>query len=603
MHSTSTTYSRLWCSCLLAVAFLFVWTSDATAAGRKGRKVRLSVPIMKASELKPGMKGYGLTTFKGSTPERFDVEVIDVLQKSFPKHPMILIKCSHPVLDKSQIISGMSGSPIYIKDKLIGALAYGWSFTKEPIAGVTPIEWMMEEMAEPEQTKPKGGASVSMEDFKMVSAPVGNELRTFRPVQIPVCLSGFGGLPARAMSKLGEEFHKRGLMIVQGASGSTSAGEIGMDALVPGAPLGVVLMRGDISLTGIGTLTHREKNRIIAFGHPMLFSGQEVAMPVTTAHIHGVLPSQVASFKFGSPSLSVGTLTQDRWPAVAATLGRKCPMVEVTGHIDNPTSGKTEDVRVEMVRNRSLSPMLLSLATSQLLLLEGASWTRFVVDYTLSMEFEKHGKLELQGMDVAWGGFYVSEPSSVLYGLMANQFEPLLPTRISFSLKTIHKRIEARIQRAWLGQLEARPGGEVQLYIRVQPYDGRPKDISFPVSIPAHLDEGKYEIVVGGGGSYAVQRPTPPAESVKDLFTQLKSRYRPTTVVAVLKLPTVGVGFKGKLFEQLPSSVFGTLVSSSSAGVSTFQDGIRVTHETDWYLTGQTQCLKLIVKQSAEDHQ
>jgi len=119
--------------------------------------------------------------------------------------------------------------------------------------------------------------------------------------------------------------------------------------------------------------------------------------------------------------------------------------------------------------------------------------------------------------------------------------------------------------------------------------------------IPPHLDEGKYDIVVGGGSSWAVQQPTPPAESVKDIFTQLKMRYRPTTAVALLKLPSVGVGFKGRLFRQLPSSVFGTLVSSSSAGVSTFQDGIRFTHETKWYLTGETQRLKIIVKQSAEE--
>jgi hypothetical protein len=245
--------------------------------------------------------------------------------------------------------------------------------------------------------------------------------------------------------------------------------------------------------------------------------------------------------------------------------------------------------------------MLLWYASAYLLLLEGAADTSFAVNYTLDMEFEKHGKLHLEGMDMAWGGYSVSEPEYALDELMNNHFEPLKPKQISFELKAVHKRIDARIQRAWLDQLEVQPGKEVTLHLRVHPYDSRPKEITFPIRIPPHLDEGKYEIVVGGGTNWAVRQPTPPAEAVKDIFTQLKMRYRPTTAVAVLKLPSVGVGFKGRLFRQLPSSVFGTLVSSSSAGVSTFQDGIRFTHETKCYLTGGTQRLKIIVKQSAEE--
>ena len=150
-------------------------------------------------------------------------------------------------------------------------------------------------------------------------------------------------------------------------------------------------------------------------------------------------------------------------------------------------------------------------------------------------------------------------------------------------------------------RLEVRPGSEVDLHIRVQPYGSKAQEIVFPIRIPPQLDEGKYDIVVGGGNNRAVAQPTPPAESVNDIFTQLKMRYSPTTAVAILKLPSVGVGFRGQLFRQLPSSVFGTLVSSSSAGVSTFQDGIRFTHDTEWYLVGEDQRLKIIVKQSAED--
>jgi hypothetical protein len=392
--------------------------------------------------------------------------------------------------------------------------------------------------------------------------------------------------------RLRKQFHERGLLLLEGTGGSTYSENIGVEKLVPGAPLGVSLMRGDISLTGIGTLTHREGDRIIAFGHSMLLSGQEVAVPLTTAFVHGVLPSQWSSFKFGSPSKSVGTLTQDRYPAVAGSLGRKCPMIPVTAKVENLTNGKTQTLKVEMIHGRFWSSALLGLTSSYLLLLEGVADTNYVVDYSIDMEFEKHGSLHLEGMETAFWTFGPSAPQMALSSLLNNPFEPMEPKAIDLKFTVIHRRIDARIQRAWFEQLEVQPGKEVKLHIRVNPYKDAPREIIFPIRIPAHLDEGKYEVVVGGGNDWAVQLPTPPAESVKDIFTQLKTRYRPTTAVAVLKLPSVGVGFKGQLYRQLPSSVFGTLVSSSAAGVSTFQDSIHFTHQTSWYLTGATQRLK-----------
>ncbi len=608
-----TTTGRTVRALLAAGALLAALLAGDMAWGAERKKaIKLSVPIMKSSELRPGMKGYGLSVFKGTKPEKFEVEVVDVLERAFPKHDMILIKCKHPVVNKAHIIAGMSGSPIYINDKLIGALAYGWSFTKEPIAGVTPIEWMLEELAEPQPVKqgagargkqggiaPKRNGGLALGNKNADPVPVERGAR-LRPLAIPMCSSGLVGLPPKALSKIRARFSKRGLHLAEGGAG-TSRHKIGIDSLVPGGAIGVSLMRGDISLTGIGTITHREGNRLIAFGHPMMLTGQEVAYPITTAYIHGVLPSQWSSFKFGSPSRSVGLLTQDRMPAIAGTIGKKCPMIDVSLSIFNPSNGKTEKMNVQMIRSRNWSPMLMWYACGQLMLNEGVADSSFAVDYSLDMEFEKHGKLHLEGMDMAWGGYSISEPEHALYSLMQNSFEPMKPSKINVKLKAIHKRIDATIQRVWLDQLEVQPGKEVKLHIQVNPYGGKPEEIVFPIKVPPHLDEGKYDLVVAGGGSWAVEQPTPPADSVKDIFTQLKRRYRPTTAVAVLKLPSVGVGFKGQLYRQLPSSVFGTLVSSSSAGLSTFQDGIHFTHKTKWYLTGGSQRLKIIVKQSAEE--
>lgn len=584
----------------LAVVTLGVIILAGQSQGKSDKKFSISVPIMKVSDIKPGMKGYGLTVFRGTKPERFDVEIVDVLKKAFPKHDLILARCSHPIIDKAHIIAGMSGSPIYINDKLIGALAYGWSFTKEPIAGITPIEWMLEEIHAPEGSLGGAGPRFVPPDGKSNkknSQPHSGITR----LKIPVSLSGTLGLRSKAIEKLREIFDERGLMLLEGTSGSAASENIGVDSLVPGAAIGVALLRGDITMTGIGTLTHREGNRIIAFGHPMLFSGQEIAMPLTTAFIHGVLPSQWSSFKFGSPSQSVGTLTQDGFSSIAGTLGQDCPMIPVTATIHNPSNDSSETIHVEMIDNRELSPYLVLLTSAYLTLLEGAQWSNFSVEYTLNMTFEKYGKLELKGIDTAYSGFIMFEPYRAVSRVLNNPFEPLKLKEVVIDMKAIHRRIDARIQRAWLDQLEVRPGTNVTLHLMIHPYGEKPREITFPIAIPTHLDEGKYEIVVGGGGHWEVQPPTPPSEAVTDIFTQLKTRYRPTTAVAVLKLPSVGVGFKGTLFRQLPSSAFGILVSSSSAGVSTFQDSIHFTKETQWILTGDSQQLKIIVKQSAEE--
>jgi len=589
--------------CFLSILLLISASGVTPAQERGAAKTRISVPIMKTSQIKPGMKGYGLTVFRGIKPERFEVEVIDVLKKAFPKHDLILIKCAHPVIEKAHIIAGMSGSPIYINNKLIGALAYGWGFTKEPIAGVTPIEWMLEEMDEP---KPQEQGAADNAGFPLLSkndaAQTSKSLeKGIRPLSLPLYLSGSAGLPDRFMNELNKKFSTMGLTLMQGAGGSAYSQKIGIKELVPGAPLGVSLMKGDIDLTGIGTLTHREGNRIIAFGHPMMLSGQEVAMPITTAFIHGVLPSQWTSFKFGSPSKAVGTLTQDRMPAIAGTLRRTCRMIPMHAEVYNPTNKRTQSVDVEMVYSRFWTPALASLVKSYLIELEGITDSNYVIDYVLTVEFENYEPLKLQGMMRAWWLFTGWKPYMVLSSLVDNPFEPLRPKRIDLKMKTVHKKIDARIQRAWFDQLEVQPGSEVKLHVQIHPFKDTQQEITFPIKIPPHLDEGKYDIVVAGGDDWAVQMPTPPAESVNDIFTQLKMQYLPTTLVAILELPTVGVGFRGQLFRQLPSSVFGTLVSSSSAGVSTFQDGIHFTHETPWYLTGGSQRLKIVVKQLAEE--
>ncbi len=257
--------------------------------------------IMPVSDIHPGMKGYGLTVFQGTKPERFDVEVIDVLKNFRPKQDLILVKTKHPRLEITKVVAGMSGSPIYLNDKMIGAYAYGWSFGSEPVAGVTPIRNMLDELARPlpdridgwplrlmpvagkpaaapeRRASNDGGRryqgelghydlrehaaqlarAVGLDNSRVVSA--------LTPVSTPILM---GGMSSRSIAFAQQLMAPLGLEPLQ-AGGGASTEASAPTRYVDGGAVGVELVRGDMSAMGLGTVTRVEGDKLVAFGHPM----------------------------------------------------------------------------------------------------------------------------------------------------------------------------------------------------------------------------------------------------------------------------------------------------------------------------------------------
>ncbi len=309
--------------------------------------ILLSFPIyseqefMEIDQIKPGMKGYGKSVFSGTKVETFSATIISVMKDFSPGHDVILVKLSgNEIVENAGVISGMSGSPIYIDGKLIGAVAYSWSFSKEPIAGVTPIMEMLDLKKKFSESKQRGFGIFGMDMDK----------EGLNYIQTPVTLTGFN---QHGFQEFKKEFSPFGFYPVQG--GGVGIGDISITTLEPGSPVAVQLIKGDMDISAIGTVTHVDGDEVYAFGHPMLNAGN-IRLPMATAYIHTVLPSVYRSFKMGSSVTTIGEFVQDRTPGVYGKIGRKPDYVNLKFLINE------KEFNVDIINNKYLLGTLLRTA-------------------------------------------------------------------------------------------------------------------------------------------------------------------------------------------------------------------------------------------------
>ncbi|MFN3467658.1 MAG: SpoIVB peptidase S55 domain-containing protein, partial [Candidatus Brocadiales bacterium] len=366
--------------CLLFTAYSLLFTAHcpvacgAVDAGLTGNSPAADV-FLNVDELRPGMKGYGKTVFFGDRILVFDVEILGVLKNWETKNDMILVKLSGGPLEKTGVISGMSGSPVYVEDKVIGAVSYGWGFAKEAIAGVTPIKEMLKVLeageagarrelgAAPDKDAPLGTWESPLEPQEIHQGQMKETLAStlggpqpkadvtlkMVPIKTPLVVSGFD---QRVLKEMSEGLEKYGLFPVQGGGGSAPGGAdtamglplaeggqaLNQDGsgqvletgkMVPGAAIATILAIGDINASAVGTLTYRSGDNFLAFGHPFIQAGK-TDIPMAGAHVHAVIPIQSTSLKLASPTRILGKIFQDSKSALAGTLGRFSTMIPCT---------------------------------------------------------------------------------------------------------------------------------------------------------------------------------------------------------------------------------------------------------------------------------
>lgn len=585
-------------------------------------------------EIRPGMRGYGLSVFRGTEPERFDVEVVDVLHQFLPGQDLILARTPHPVLDRAIAVGGMSGSPIYFDGKLAGAYAYGWTFGLEPVIGITPIRSMLAEIDRPfrptsfpgarplperptdrtTRTRAPRQASLGglppylggrVDAFSTLRAHRESATTTpplgLQPAATPLMLAGFTPHMARVLQ---EELEPYGLLPMQGGGGQAPRTNV-PPSFVDGGALGVQLIRGDMAATGIGTVTHvAPGGRLIAFGHPMMNAG-ESGLPTCTARVLHVFQSVARSFKLAEAIEPYGTLIHDRQPAIVVDRSLAAATIPVRIRLNGLEGAPQTEWNVEVASHRSLSPLLIFSALGNALEASAADQTDVVFTARYSVGIEGHGTVQLEDR-----GYMASGPGDSralsrlrLFDLMevayGNPFETSRVTSVDLELDIRFARDVAIIDEAWIASPEVDPGSDVEVHVRLVRY-GVPNEVrTIRVHVPESAAGETLTLELESGS--AVEDPRPDARNVADLLRIVRQQYPATTLVASLKMPARGLRFRGHVVQSLPLGALDSLQRTSGSGPGQpFQTYLRRSEELGRIVAGATQ-LQLRVRETPRE--
>lgn len=528
---------------------------------------------MPVSEVREGMVGTGYSVFSGTEVDTFSVVIVGVLKGYRPGFDLIMARPSSPVVDKTGVVGGMSGSPVYIDGKLIGAVSYTWSFLKEPMAGITPIDQMLTLLPARDAKPPR-----PEDAFGDLGAPqaFAGDVGGAKPIATPLALAGF---TSEAIRYLDPWLAERGFVASPGGANLPGGS---CDSLRPGSAIGVQLVRGDWSAAAIGTVTYRDGDRLLAFGHPFLAMGW-MELPMTAARIHTIMSSQQISNKIGSPTATCGTIFADRSVGIAGTLGPSPSMIPVTVSIAG-TGGRSRAYHLEVARSRYLTPALVSASVvnsiSEALYDAGVATVRY--DFSLYMN---GGSRTIRKEDT----FVSTAPVSGVGETVGQSLTLLLgdrfrPSRLDSA--RVNVRVEEGIDEAALVGIRVSPAAviagdslEVDLTLRRPGKQVETRRVR--IRVPPTSPEGELTVRVCDAGEtekWEMQRA--PERYQPETFDQLAALIeadRASDRIYVQLYRTVGgavVG--GREISQAPGSVLNVLGSSPKSGESATTKGATV---------------------------
>jgi hypothetical protein len=567
-------------------------------------------------DLRPGMKGKGRTVMKGTKVEPFDAEVLGVMKNTSPGRDMVLCRLSGLNLDKTGVIAGMSGSPIYIDGKLLGAVAFAWAYGKEPIAGVTPFSQMhsyveaFERRDLAEQGKPVrvglkaplrvGGKSFDTvtvsQSFDAPATPKEEDGLFLVPLQTPLAASGF---TPHALSLLRDRVKGYGLLPMQGGATTARVAEEEKNAVLePGGPLAVAMITGDFDLSGIGTVTHIEGNRIYGWGHPFMGLGT-CDFPAMTGYIHTVYPRQTVSFKMGSPLKAVGVINADVSTCIAGWVGKKPDMLPVRMTVRYGADDE-KTFNVEVARQRTMLASLIYTALTNSVDMEGDLPEELTADMTCRIEVE--GRAPIVVKDTFSGSSYSGgrAPSalynpigSIIQQLTYNSYKQVRVNRVECETVLRPGRISADIEAVELDADTYAPGDTVKATAYVRPYKGQRQRVAVSLKLPADLPEGTYSAQVCDDLACARQdlRDNPTLynpQNVDQIFAALKvlTDVKRTSLALRVPVNAVGVALDGKALPNLPPSMVAILGQSRRSGAQTMGGALVSRATTEWVVQG-----------------
>ena len=438
------------------------------------------------SQVRPGMQGYAYTIFAGDQIEKFDLEVLGVLDNFLgPKQSIILIQLKGPKVEHTGVVAGMSGSPVYLDGKLAGALSLKLGiFTKEPIAGVTPIQDVL-------NPPPSATAGIPMQQFGVPAEasassglPSGSALE---PIETPLVFSGF---QSAALQQFASQIQGYGLVATQGGTSAPSPQD---GHLVAGDMAGMVLVQGDASINSACTVTAVEKDRVFLCGHPFLNLG-DVQLPMARSRVVTTLSSDLASTKIVNVAGSIGTITSDHLTAVTGKLG--APPVMIPLDLSLRASGSEKKLHFEIVDHPKLTPLLVAITTFNGLTQNPIYGESTTLHLTGEIRLHGHAPVELEntfapGDNLTPDGFPIAlAMQNVFARLFSNTFEPAKVDAISLHVDSSPGRKSFSIESAWLEKGEAAPGETLRVRVLLRPYRGAPQIQETIVRVPEQVSRG-----------------------------------------------------------------------------------------------------------------
>ena len=552
--------------------------------------------LIAVADIRPGMTGYGLTVFQGTKPDRFNVKVIGVLRHFLPQQDLILIESDDPRMIHSGIVAGMSGSPIYIKtadgDRLAGALAYGWHFAKDPIAGVTPIENMLGEMRRPLRGRERTPVAMAANDKPRLPDPIvpssSPGAPSLVPATVPLSLSGFGPAAFNELTKALEPWNITPMAAGGGGSPGTPTGP---DHFEPGGAISVELIRGDMSAAGTGTVTYVDGDKLVAFGHPMFNLG-ELYLPISTAEVHTIMSSISSSFKMASPVREIGSLLQDRQSCIVGDTSQRADMIPVHVRVNSPGKpGATFNAQV--IRHRFLTPMLAAAVVGNAAQTAASDVADATITVHTSLGVKGFRPLELVDHAFSIDGFSQRTLSATsgmkaIGEILFNPFSPANLERIDVEVEVDYRADVAEIIGLAMSTDTPEPGSRPSLRVTLRPYNGAEWTESVPVEIPRSLAGQLVKIEVAAGN--LVKPEQAPPENFGGLMDNLRKSYPARSLVVTVQAPDDALAVRGSVVSHLPGSVLDTLKPGSSTRKSeAFKETARLVSPTKVVVLGKAE--------------
>ena len=550
-------------------------------------------------ELRPGMIGVGRTVFTGDKLEDFKVEILGVLRNSIgPRRDLILAKLEGGPLAKTGVIAGMSGSPVYIDGRLVGAVSYSLGqFATEPIAGITPIAEMIDAASLPSPRRQAARVDLPIpfttdtlraslkQAFSWVRpfADSASDVQVFgnpslnpglgallRPIATPLAMGGFD---ASVIDPVIGAFRDQGFAPVMAgaAQGTQPVTASATSPIKPGDPVGVLLMSGDLEVGATGTVTEVDGDKVYAFGHPFYGLGP-TQFPMTRAYVHALLPSLQNSMKIASTGEVIGTVSQDRATAIAGTLGKGPTLIPINLLLKSER-GTSKQFHIAMVNDQLFTPLLAYL--SILNTLQSYERQNGVASYAVkgTASVKKYGNLTFEDL---FSGEQPSASASAsvvapLNFLLRNSFEDIEIEGLNLEIDASEQPRSATLERVWIDGARPKPGSTVALKVLVRSYRGEETTKTLPIQIPPQA-RGSISVMVSDAARLsqfeARELQVQPAQTrgVPQMLQVLNSARRNNRLYVRLVTRDGGAVVKGESLAALPPSVLTVMESDRDGG-------------------------------------